>query len=275
MSHKDLVFKHGDDYGIWKLRAMEHLATKDLFGVDLEIDDWVKKNPSILKECARDKVIEKYEESQEKGLLILYSLLDTSVIKKLGKVTTVQEAFTKLGEIYEKQGEMEVIVFIHKLINLRMKGNDVEGYLSKFDGVMRDVEKRGHNMVKVERAIFMLCGIPEEWSFLRSQVFLQYGYEKLTTEVVKTSLREYGVSLEFGKKREEEREDGEWGLIASVKCEKCKRRRHTKDNYTTKCYGCGKIGHVAANCLREDKPKKKKKREVSTWLALASLPEYP
>jgi hypothetical protein len=49
MSHKDLVFKHGDDYGIWKLRAMGHLATKDLFGVDLEIDGWVKKNPSILK----------------------------------------------------------------------------------------------------------------------------------------------------------------------------------------------------------------------------------
>jgi hypothetical protein len=89
MSHKDLVFKHGDDYGIWKLRAMGHLATKDLFGVDLEIDGWVKKNPSILKECTRDEVMEKYEESQEKGLLILYSLLDTPVIKKLGKVTTV------------------------------------------------------------------------------------------------------------------------------------------------------------------------------------------
>jgi hypothetical protein len=53
MSHNDLVFKHGDDYGIWKLRSMGHLATKDLFSVDLKIDDWVKKNPSILKECAR------------------------------------------------------------------------------------------------------------------------------------------------------------------------------------------------------------------------------
>jgi hypothetical protein len=219
MSHKDLVFKHGDDYGIWKLRAMGHLATKDLFSVDLEIDGWVKKNSSILKECARDEVMEKYEESQEKGLLILYSLLDIPVIKKLGKVTTAQEAFTKLGEIYEKQGGVEVIVLIHKLVNLRIKRSNVEGYLSKFDGVMRDIEKRGHNMVEVERAMFMLCSIPEEWSFLRSQVFLQHGYERFTTEVVRTSLREYGVFLEFGKKREEERESGEWELTASVKCE--------------------------------------------------------
>jgi hypothetical protein len=263
MSYKDLVFKYGDDYGIWKLRAMGYLAIKDLFGVDLEIDDWVKKNPSILKECARDEVMEKYEESQEKGLLILYSLLDTPIIKKLGKVTTTQEAFTKLGEIYEKQGGVEVIVLIHKLVNLKMKGNDVEGYLSEFDRVMRDIEKRGHNMVEVERAMFMLCSIPEEWSFLRSQVFLQYRYKKLTTEVVKTSLREYGVFLEFGKKTEEGREGEQWRLTAGVKCERCKRRRHTKNNCTTKCYECGKIGHVATNCPGEDKPKKKKKRKVS------------
>jgi hypothetical protein len=239
MSHKDLVFKHGDDYGIWKLRAMEHLATKDLFSVDLEIDGWVKKNPSILKECVRNEVIEKYEESQEKGLLILYSLLDIPVIKKLDKVTTTQETFTKLGEIYEKQRGVEMIVLIHKLVNLRMKGNDVESYLSEFDGVIKDIEKREHNMVEVERAMFMLCSILEEWCFLRSQVFLQYGYEKLTTEVVRTLLREYGVSLEFGKKRKEGREGREWGLTASVKCERCKRREHTKDNCITKCYGCG------------------------------------
>jgi hypothetical protein len=127
---------------------MRHPATKDLFGVDLEIDGWVKKNPSILKECARNEVIEKYEESQEKELLIFYSLLDTPIIKKLGKVTTAQEAFTKLEGIYEKQGRVEVIVLIHKFVNLKMKGNDVEGYLSEFDRIMRDIEKRGHNMVE-------------------------------------------------------------------------------------------------------------------------------
>jgi hypothetical protein len=70
--------------------------------------------------------------------------------------------------------------------------------------------------------------------------------------------------LEFGKKREEGRESGEWGLTASVKCERCKRRGHTKDNCTTKCYGCGKIRHVAANCLGEDKPKKKEEKEAFT-----------
>jgi hypothetical protein len=98
---------------------------------------------------------------------------------------------------------------------------------------------------------------------VRHFFFLQYGYEKLTTEVVRTSLREYGVSLEFGKKRKEGREGGDWGLIASVRCERCKRRGHTKDNCNTKCYGYGRIGHVVANCPGEDKSKKKKKKKAS------------
>jgi hypothetical protein len=105
-------------------------------------------------------------------------------------------------------------------------------------------------------------GFPTRGNKWKRCNFSQYGYEKLTTEVVKTSLREYGVSLEFGKKREEGRESGEWGLTASVKCKKCKKREYTKDNCTTKCYGCGKTGHVAANYPKEDKSKKKKEREA-------------
>jgi hypothetical protein len=110
-----------------------------------------------------------------------------------------------------------VIVLIHKLVNLKMKENDVESYLSEFDEVMRDIEKRRHNMVEVERAMFILCGIPEEWSFLRSQVFLQHGYEKLTTEVIRTSLREYRVFLELRK--EEGRGKRRWRIKAHSKCE--------------------------------------------------------
>jgi hypothetical protein len=53
-------------------------------------------------------------------------------------------------------------VLIYKLVNLRMKESDVEDYLLEFDRVMRDIEKRRHNMVEVERAMFMLCDIPEE-----------------------------------------------------------------------------------------------------------------
>lgn len=266
MSAKDLIFKHGDDYGIWKLRAMGALASKDIYGVDLEFDGWRKKNTSTVKGKPKEEVVEKWEESQEKGLLILYRLLDNPVIKKLGKVETAYDAFRKLGEIYEKQGGVEVIVLMHKLVNLRMRGSDVEAYLTEFDGVMTDIEKRGHNMVEVERAMFMLCGIPEEWSFLRSQVFLQYGYKELKTDVVRSALREYGVSMQFGKKkeREEEREEqgGERALYASEKCERCKRRGHTKDKCNTKCYGCGKIGHMASNCPSEDEFRKKE-REVS------------
>jgi hypothetical protein len=55
---------------------------------------------------------------------------------------------TKLGKIYEKQEGVEVIVLIHKLVNLKIKESDVEDYLSKFDGMIRDIEKRWYNLYK-------------------------------------------------------------------------------------------------------------------------------
>jgi hypothetical protein len=39
-------------------------------------------------------------------------------------------------------------VFIYKLVNLKIKESDIESYLSEFGEVMRDIEKRKHNIVK-------------------------------------------------------------------------------------------------------------------------------
>ena len=46
--------------------------------------------------------------------------------------------------------------------------NGVDKYISDFKGLQNDLEKRGHKMVKVERALFLLCGIVKEWKHLRA-----------------------------------------------------------------------------------------------------------
>src|SRR5271170_5411851 len=117
MSSKELVFKHGDDYGVWKLKAMGALAAKDLFGLDMELDKWVKKNYSKVKTLKGTEVEQVYEEDQEKGLLMMWRLLDKGVIKKIGEVKTCMEVFGKLDIIYQKQGGVELIVLMHKLVN--------------------------------------------------------------------------------------------------------------------------------------------------------------
>eukprot|EP00026_Physarum_polycephalum_P007477 Phypoly_transcript_07537.p1 GENE.Phypoly_transcript_07537~~Phypoly_transcript_07537.p1 ORF type:complete len:176 (+),score=26.35 Phypoly_transcript_07537:523-1050(+) len=96
---------------------------------------------------------------------------------------------------------------MHKLVNLRM-GKELEKYLEEFEGVVGDMERRGHVVVEVERAMFLLCGIPEDWGFLRSQVFLKYEYKDLTAEKVKTALREYNSSLKLREVADGESEGG-------------------------------------------------------------------
>src|SRR5271168_677973 len=157
------------------------------------------------------------------------------------------EVFGKLDIIYQKQEGVELIVLMHKLVNLRMKGVDVETYLTDFDGVVGEVEKRGHRIVEVEKAMFMLCGIVEEWAFLRSQIFLQYGYDKLTTEVVRSALREKGHSVNFnlktdGKEKGEKKERGtEGALFGNLRCKKCRKEGRK-----------GKRGLVAYVCRSYD-----------------------
>jgi hypothetical protein len=219
-------------------------------------------------------LVDKYNDDQDCALSLLYRYLDGSIIKKLGTLKSAREAFMALDNIYLKRGGVEIVLLMHRLVNLKMKGTDVEGYLTEFEGVLSDLEKRGHNMVEVERAMFMLCGIVEEWNTLRSQVFLQYGYDKLTTDVVKAALREQGAAVSFGKlkvkreRRGDEDGDLEKALLAKVViCESCGRRGHTKDKCNTRCYECGKFGHVAAKCpTKEEIPpsytaNKGKKRE--------------
>jgi gag-polypeptide of LTR copia-type/Zinc knuckle len=257
-SAKDIFFKHGDDYVIWKLRMQGVLATKDFFGMDLTFEEWVKKNKVALKGLTREEIAEKLQNDQENALLLMYKYMDGSIIKKLGHAKWAKDAFTALDQIYLKKGGVEIVSLMYKLVNLRMRGGDVESYISEFDGVLSDLEKRGHKVVEVERALFMLCGIKEEWNYLRSQIFLQYGYDKLTTDVVRAALREQGVSVDFGKlqvkkeKQESAQEDveaREKALFAKgVTCESCGRKGHTKAKCNTKCYECGKIGHMAANC---------------------------
>jgi gag-polypeptide of LTR copia-type/Zinc knuckle len=252
---KDIFFKHGNDYGIWKLRLLGVLASKNFFGMDLTLDEWYKKHRSKLK-IGKDDAMEKYNDDQEMSLLLMYRYLDGSIIKKLGHVKTARGALEVLDQIYLKKGGVEIVTMMHKLVNLKMTGVDVESYITEFEGVLSDLEKRGHTVVEVERALFMLCGIKEEWSYLRSQVFMQYGYDKLTTDVVKAALREQGVSSNFGKlhaiKKERVQEDGEAmekALLGKVViCESCGRKGHTKDKCNTKCYECGKYGHMAAKC---------------------------
>jgi hypothetical protein len=255
------IFKHGDDYPIWKLKALGILASKDLVGMDLELVDWIKINPGKVRESEKDEWETEWLAEQMRALYMLYTMLDGQVIKKLEGIKLAVEAFKKLDALYIKEGGIEVLTLMFKLFNLRMSGVEIEKYLATFDELVDGLERRGHKVVEVERAVVLLCGVPEDWSQLRSQIFLQHGFKNLNVDVVKNDLRQHAASLVFGKVRDKQegsdeiRSGGEKAMMATIiKCNKCKRKGHVEANCATKCFKCGKIGHVAANC-REKREK--------------------
>ena len=94
---KTLIFHNGDDYSIWKLKVLGVLAGKlDSYGLDMEFDEWSKVNKGVVK---KESEKEAYNLVQVRGLMVLWRYLDDGIIKKLGNVNTIREAFQKLDEI--------------------------------------------------------------------------------------------------------------------------------------------------------------------------------
>lgn len=247
MRDKKMVFHHGDDYSVWKKRILGTLAIKlDYYGMDLDFQGWLKVNKGSVKEEDCESV---WNMVQGKALAILWRYIEASVIRKMGEVKTVREAFKVLDEIYERHGGVEVMVLMYKLVNLKMSKGNLEDYLGEFEGISGDMERRGHKMVEVERAMLLLCGIPEDWAFLRSQVCLKYEGGTLTMDRVKNALREHQASLALGgaKDREEKYSGGERALAAGLRCKTCNRWGHS-GKCVTKCFACGEVGHVAYKC---------------------------
>ena len=139
-----LVFHHGDDYDVWKKKVLGILIDKlEVFGLELEPTDWKKVN-KVVKE---EKEGEAYDTAQRKGLAIMWRYLDGGIIKKVGEVQTVCGLFKKLDGIYQRKGGVELVVLMHRLVNLRM-GKELEKYVEEFEGIVGEMEKRGHKVVE-------------------------------------------------------------------------------------------------------------------------------
>ena len=242
-----------------EIKRLELFGFKELVGVDLEFDGQFNKNRYKLKDKKKHNIAAMYENKQDREMLYLYRLLDALIIKQLQDCKTSSMVFARLDSIYSKQEGVELVLLMYKLSNLRMRDvNGVDKYISDFKGLQNDLEKREHKIVEVKRVLFLLCGIVEEWRHLRAQIFLQYGYDKLTTDNVKNALREYSAADRFGKEKEKNRGGGEHALYGEkrrssedVVYSKCGRRGHKKDKCVTKCYNCSKIEHVASKCTNE------------------------
>lgn len=273
MESKRSVFHDGDDYSVWKLQAAGVLAGKGFYGMDLEFDEWVKRNIGRLETAEKKLSRAVWDTYQEDALVHCWRLLSAPIIKKVNHVKSAMGLFKALDDIYQQQGGIEVMMAMQQLVSLRMDDGDVEKYITKFDGLINELSARGHEVVKLEKALFLLFGIPEEWAHLRAQIFVQYGKNNIKVEDVKAAIRQYGLSIKFDKVKlkkegEDNSRDAEKALMArggggGIKCKKCGRRGHKEEKCDTVCYCCRKVGHISTNCPEKDEKAEKPMRSFT------------
>jgi hypothetical protein len=285
MSGRELIFKNGDNYENWKMKMAGIWAGKDMFGLTEQFAQWKVENSIKVKKMSGDEQVELYDSEQRQGLYILYKYLDGDVLGKIQEEKTVIGAIKKLDGIYLKKGGINIILDMHRLVNIRMKNGDVEQYIIDFEEVFRNLKAHGHKMDPKEQAMFMLCNVPESWTQFRNQIFTLLGYDKMEPEVIKDHLREQGVGNKLNKEIKKEKEEKviesgqEKAMMAreekmerrrrndggEVVCEECGKVGHTRGAHR-QCYHCREYGHIATGCLKKllEKEKKKKVKEFGT-----------
>ena len=119
------------------------------------------------------------------------------MIKKVEKARLCCELFALMDSIYLDRGGVELLTAMYKLVNLKMDATwNVESYITTFDGLVSEITSRGHEVLELEKALFLLFGIPEVWAQARAQIFLGAGgQEKVIVTYIKAAIRQYGLSF--------------------------------------------------------------------------------
>jgi hypothetical protein len=211
---------------------------------------------------------------QAKALMILHTA--DAYVKLLIGEPTATKAWKKLEENFEKKSIARVIQLRKKLTSMKLMGkHTIAEYLGEIREIKVDLEAAGQTVSNMELAVHALNGLPEEYATLVE--ILEMGKTELDLDVIQPKLmqREQKLKLqaEIGAAEEELEDSKAQGVAAAYAVKmggssKGQGQTHLsrdelrnssnewkrsseirgRSSETRTCYGCGKAGHIKADC---------------------------
>jgi hypothetical protein len=258
MAGIDKVSIPGENWSIWKAKFQALLEYKRL--------QVAIKQPELTEG--------KKAPGQAKTLMILHTA--DAYVKLLIGEPTAAKAWKKLKENFEKKSNARVIQLRKKLRSMKLMGKQtIAEYLGEICKIKVDLEAAGQNVSDMGLAVHALNGLPEEYATLVE--ILEMGETELDLDAIKPKLMQREQKLKLQAKigaAEEELEDSRAESAAAAYTAKMggsskgQGRAHLsrdelknssnewersselrgRSSKTKTCYGCGKAGHIKAEC---------------------------
>lgn len=222
----------------------------------------IKREDDSSKVGSEDSYAEMYEEAQSKALGFICQYVSDEILVKLVDCESGSAIITKLDELYHGKDSVNIYFLLQRLAKLTVAntGGTVEKYVGEFEKIILELAAHKHLVHDVEKAAFLLSGLPDSWGSFKSQMIVGSGGKVIPLETLKSAIQAELLSrrmevIDVDDGDRVTREERDMALVANagvVVCTLCKKVGHSKEKCFRKCHNCGKSGHLKRDCPKMD-----------------------
>ncbi|XP_057770222.1 putative late blight resistance protein homolog R1B-16 [Salvia miltiorrhiza] len=236
-------FNGKTDFGFWQQKMECILIQQNVYQV---IDD------------SYDEDVDEKKKTQLNRLALSAIVLNLSecVLRKVGRMTSAKELWSKLEELYTGTSLPSKIFLIERFFRFKLDLNKkIDENVDEFTKLVQDIKLTGDKHIDEYAPYALLNAIPDSYSDVKSAI--KYGRDNVTLDTVVSALKNKELDLNSNICVQEP------DKVMHVRGEK---RFNDKSNHRykpRKCYNCGETGHYIKDC-----PHPKKKQDVEHANAL-------
>ena len=215
-----------ENYQTWSIKMTDILT-------DLDLDDYVKGRSQKPNES--DAAIAWSKKDHQALSAIRLRVADGPLVY-ITNASTSKEAWDILANTYQPKGAIAIVLLRRKLMRAQcQEGGDIEEHIRKLTGLRQQLASLNSPLTEEEYCITILTSLPDSWN-----TFIQ----GVDTTSLDNSAKLIARILEQDRQKTAKPNSDEVALAAKNHTH----NKHSKYNPNISCYGCGRKGHVIADC---------------------------
>jgi hypothetical protein len=216
-----------ENYQTWSVKITDILT-------DLGLDDYPKGRISKPNSPDTDPAVIEWYKKDRQALSAIRLRVSDGPLVYITSSATSKEAWDTLSKTYQPKGAITIVLLRRKLMRaLCQEGGDIEEHIRSLTSLRTRLASLNSPLTEPEFCITLLTSLPDSWnSFIQG----------VDTSTLIDSAPLIARILEQDRQRTAKPNSDEVALAAKA------HQKQNKYNSNVTCYGCGRKGHVIAEC---------------------------
>lgn len=237
------------NYADWKFDLT--MILRQAGGSLFNITTGVITRPSSLADL---KEVEKWDSIESQGLAIVGLTVDHTQKEYIRSAKTGNEAWANLKEIHEKNSTSKRTSLKRAFYAYQHDTSlPISTYISDITSAANSLKAIGITLSDLDITDVLIYSLAPEYSDVATALMTRSDRDTLKIAAVTAALREKGARLAL-EKGSDDSEQGPAAFAIQRNCAKCGKPGHSALNCwkDQKCDSCGKMGHIAKVCRQKE-----------------------